>query len=492
VRDRLLLAACCLTATLIAAGVAWGPLEAMPHVSDELSYTLQARLFAAGMRTGPPGDVPSALQLPFWLTEPRSFSPFPIGWPLLLSVAERAGAAWLLNPLLAGLLPLLAWSLGREWSGPAEARLAALVAAVSPGVWMLGASRMAHTSVLVALGVAAVVVQRRRDPPWAWGLAALCVAYVVLARPYDAVLVGLPLLVLGVLRAPGWGARGALVLLPGAAAAVVLWDNLRLTGSPWDFPMELFFAAWAADRPGCDQLGFGPDRRCFGPPGWSPADAAEAALAHLRRLDLGLLGTPGGSLFALVGLWRLRRPAALALIGAVVLGYALYWSPGAAYGARFYHPLYLVLPLAVAVGAQRLLGRFAPLVLLGLPLAASPPLLTALSDRYWCVDGRLRDTLAAAGITEGVVFLRATGARTASWPALEAPPLRCDPQLESIDGFALLDPTRTQGGLQVRHALPDEELGPYLRRFQPGAPAWIALHDVETDERTLLRLDPGP
>ena len=486
---RLLLPLCCLLAFALSVGVALGPLQGMPHVSDEVSYTLQARLFAAGMRVGPGADVPSALQYPLWVAAPSSYSPFPIGWPLLLSLGERVGAPWLVNPLLAGLLPLLAWLFGREWVSAGEARLAALVAALSPGVWLMAGSRMSHTGVLVGLGVALVVVARGRDRAWAWGLAALGVAYVVLARPYDAVLVGGPLLMLGLWRAPGPAARLLLVGLPGLAMALVLWDNHGQTGSASLFPMELYFRSAVPDRPGCDALGFGADRRCYGPLGWSPMDAARAIGATALRLDRGVLGVPGGSLLVLAGLWRLRRWEPLLLAALLAGGHALYWSPGVAYGARFWHPLYLVLPVLVAVGANVLLRRFGPLVLIGLPLVSAPLLLAELGDRYFCVDGGLRDALAAQGITEGVVFLRARGERSMSWPTLGVPELQCDAQLEAGDGFALLDPTRQQGGLQVRHALPDAQLLPYLRRFQPGAKAWLVLHDVATDRREVLSLD---
>jgi hypothetical protein len=492
VSTRLLLPLCCLLAFVLAVVVALGPLGGMPHVSDEVSYTLQSRLFAAGMRAGPAADVPSALQYPFWVVWPLSYSPFPIGWPLLLSLGERVGLPWLVNPLLAGLLPLLAWLLGREWATESEARLAALVAALSPGVWLLSGSRMSHTGVLVGLGVALVVVARGRDRTLAWGLAAFGVAYVVLARPYDAVLVGGPLLAFGLWRAPGLAARLLLVGLPGLAAALVLWDNNNLTGSALQFPMELYFKAAVPDRPGCDALGFGADRRCFGPLGWAPSDAAQVAAATLQRLDRGLLGLPGGSLLALWGAWALRRWEPLALAAVVILGHALYWSPGVAYGARFWHPLYLVLPVLIAVGAQRLLRRFGPLVLIGVPLASAPLWFGELGDRYFCVDEGLRDALTAEGITEGVVFLRAKGQRSTSWPTLGVPELSCDAQLEAGDGFALLDPTQQQGGLQLRHALPDAELLPYLARFQPDASAWLVLHDVETDQRELLRLDRAP
>ena len=141
----------CLLAVALAAGAALGPLEGIPHVTDEIAYTLQSRLFAAGMRTGAVADNASMVLFPFWQTTGPGHAVFPPGWPALLALGELLGAALWVNPLLCGLLPLLTWGLAREIGSPAQARLAAMVMALSPGVWMLGASRMAHTSTLVAL-----------------------------------------------------------------------------------------------------------------------------------------------------------------------------------------------------------------------------------------------------------------------------------------------------------------------------------------------------
>ena len=88
------------------------PLDNLPHVTDEVSYTLQARLFAQGLRVGPPVEDPSRLLYPIWVGAPSSFSPFPPGWPALLALGEALGAGLLVNPLLAFFLPGLAGRLG--------------------------------------------------------------------------------------------------------------------------------------------------------------------------------------------------------------------------------------------------------------------------------------------------------------------------------------------------------------------------------------------
>lgn len=497
-RDRLLIAALGALAFALAAWLALGPLGGVAHVSDEVAYTLQARLFAAGMRVGPPGDQPSMLLYPFWQTRPESSAVFPPGWPALLAVGVALGAPWLVNALLAAALPPLSFLLARAWDRPVvEARLAALVAALSPGVVMLAGSRMSHTSVLVALLGALVVAERREERAWAWVLGGLGLAYVVSARHLDAALLGGPLILLGLLR--GGRRAWSWVLLPGLATALVLFDNHQLTGSATTFPVNPWYDAWVADMdrpPGCNALGFGAERGChltLGSWGHSPAKAARFSLDALQQLDRHLLGLPGGLLLALVGWVRTRRwlvPAVL--LAGVVGGYALYWAPGQVFGARFYHPLYAVLPVFLGAAAGALperLRAWLPALVLGCTSAVGLGRIAVdLRTPFWCGDGAAAAMLDEAGITEGVVLVRARGQREASWPWLGVEGFTCDPLLESGDLLQLSDPTRTQGGLQVRHAPPDAQIESYLDQEQPGAPAWLLLHDVASDQRVLRRL----
>lgn len=494
VRPAFALAALSAVALGLAAALALGPLDGLPHVSDEVAYTLQARIFASGARTGPPGDNAAMLLYPFWVVKPSSYAVFPPGWPALLSIGQALGVPWLVNPILAAALPPLIWLLARELTDAPRAWLAAAIAALSPGALILAASRMAHTSTLVALLALAVVVVRRRDPLWSWALAGLAAAYVVLTRPFDAAVVAGPLLALGLWRAPDRARRAPLLLLPALACALTLWDNHQLTGRALSFPVNPWFEAWSEGRrPGCNALGFGDSIGChatLGSFGHTPEKAARFAMTNLRNMDRLLLGVPGGMLAVALGVLRLRpRWASGLLIALVVGGYALYWSPGSAYGPRFWHPLYLLLPIWLAVGLHALLGRLSWPVVLALPVIGLARIHQDLGDSFWCVDGDLRAMLAENGVEEGVVFLLAKGQRSASWPALGITAFTCDPLLESGDGFALYDPTRRTGGLQVRHAPPDaESTRLYLDRFHPDAPAFLVQHDVARDARTLIRL----
>ena len=474
--------------------VALGALQGMAHVSDEVAYTLQARLFAAGMRTGPPADVPSMLDYPFWITSPASYSPFPPGWPALLSLGEGLGLPWLVNVVLVAGIPCIVWGIAREWMEPRGAGIAAAAVAVSPQLALLAGSRMAHVSVVGALGVVLLVVLRRRDPPWAWAGAGLAAAYVVVARPFDAALLAGPLLGLGLLRAPGLLSRVALVVLPGIGAALLLADNAALTGDPLLFPMSAWLENWVPDGPrsGCNALGFGEEIGCmdvFGERGHSPSKALRIGTSALMRLDTLLLGVPGGALLALVGWARLRRVVPFIAAVLVIGGYALYWSPGLAYGARFYAPLLLLLPIGVASLLRRLPGWSPHAALLAVALIGGSRLLPGLADDYWCVGPGARLALEDAGVDEGLVLLDARGSRTVSWPGLGVEDFTCDAMLSAGSLFQELDPTSPTGGLQPRYLLSDPGQVPLYRQLhQPGVPAVVLENDVRGDQWFVRRL----
>jgi hypothetical protein len=344
-------------AGLLACCAARVPLGGVAHVSDEVAYTLQARLFAAGMRVGSAADNASMLMYPFWTMEPASYSPFPPGWPALLAIGERFSAPWLVNPLLVMFIPLVIWRLTLRWSDRRTARLAVMIFALSPGVWLMAASRMAHTSVLLALGLLAVVAVERPSAWKGWAVGGVAAAYVVLARPFDALVLAAPLLLIGLAGTKRWVTRLAWGVPPALAAVVLLLDNQSLTGDWWVFPMSDWFDSWRPDRQGCNRLGFGAEVGCaptLGSLGHTPMKALQLTWEGLLRLDSLLFGVPGGLLLAIWGARKLspRWPWLLAVT--LLFAYSLYWSPGRAYGARFYHPLMLILPIAIALALRSL------------------------------------------------------------------------------------------------------------------------------------------
>lgn len=429
-----LLSAC---SVMLATLLCWGALDGIPHVQDEIVYTLQARVFAGGDRW-----AAESLSWFFWLESP-SASAFPPGWPALLALGEAVGAGWLVNPLLAGALAPLTLRLVEPLRGRGTAVLAAALVSLSPGVLLLAASRMSHTSVLVALLLAAGVLVRDEGGWRRWGASA-ALGYVVLARPFDAALVGLPMLAVW-----SWRRQLSVWTLPTLAVVVLLFDNAYVTGDATTWPID----QWFVDRGfgDCNRLGFG--ERCMGR--YTVMDAATHLWRGAVAFDRLLLGVPGGSVLVALGAWVWRRRA-LAVGLLVPLGYALYWSEGLAYGARYWHPLYVVVPAFTAVGLVRLVGlRRAPWVVVAASLWGLMGL-RGLQD-YWCVD----DDLAALS---GPVQVLTYGSR-----------LNVDP-LSGDDGVCSAD-------LAMAEALLVPEVQVSMDPLSAGT---IAVGDVHDDRWTLL------
>ncbi len=475
-----------LVASSLATAVAIGPLEGIPHIQDEVVYTLQARLFAWGQRTGPPAESATLLQYPFWVNLPQSHGIFPPGWPALLALGSRLGVPWLVNPLLALAWPLVVWGLAREFFREPVAIRAAWITALSPGMLVLAGSRMAHTSTALALAIALLVVVRRRDPTWAWIGAAIAVSYVVLARPLDALVLGGPLLLLGLRQAPSWTARAALVGLPAIATALIALDNHALTGAWTTFPADPWFDAWRGDAsrpPGCNRLGFGLDVGChrtLGTWGHTPTKALQMAGQMALNLDRLLLGLPGGLLLAGLGLvrWGRRGSWTLGWVLALVLAYGLYWSPGPGYGARYWHPLYILLPIWMSCGLEFLPARIRWIWVLG-PIAAAPTLWGDLSRDYWCVGNDVAQEARQRGLVNDVLLVEGTGTREEAWPSLGDNAFTCDPLLGFGSAFLLNDPTGV--GIQVRHAPVEATSHPEsLHRVWPDRRIWLIEQDVST------------
>jgi hypothetical protein len=181
-----LLGAVCVT-TLCAALCAWA-YEKHPHVADEVVYLYHARYLAAGMLTMPAPPVPEGFDIDLMHYDgDRWYCPVPPGWPALLSLGVRAGAAWLVNPLLAGANVLLAYLLVNRLYDRATARLVVLLMCVSPWNIFMGMNFMTHTSALTFALLACLAMTKLYETGFArWGvLAGAMTGAVSLIRPLE-------------------------------------------------------------------------------------------------------------------------------------------------------------------------------------------------------------------------------------------------------------------------------------------------------------------
>jgi hypothetical protein len=313
--------------------------------------------------------------------------------------------------------------------------------------------------------------------------------------------VGGPLLLWGLSQAPAVG-RAALLFLPGLGVGLLLAENLDRTGDLWTFPMDAWFDTWVEERgrQGCNRLGFGPHIGCAptsGSYGHDPGKAWASIQAAAGRFDRMLLGWPGGSLLLLAGalIWMRERSRALAgaalAVGAAVVGaHALYWSPGMAYGARFWHPLLVPAALLGGLTLARLPHRLGPAALALLCLCAAPRLWSELSQDYWCTGPALRDALREGDLDEGVLLLNISGHRPASWPALGVEEFQCDAMLTAGSAFALEEPASQRWIIRYVPGHEERSLD-WLREHHPDRSAWWVEIDVSTGRIGIHALTQG-
>ena len=132
-------------AVAVALWTALVPLEGVPHLQDEVIYTLQARALAGGGLGWPSPDPLVTGGYHFVLDVGGTrYGVFPTGWPAVLALGEGLGLGVAVNPLLHGVTVLVGTGLVRAARAPA-AWLAAPLLALSPALLLQAGSTMSHT-----------------------------------------------------------------------------------------------------------------------------------------------------------------------------------------------------------------------------------------------------------------------------------------------------------------------------------------------------------
>jgi hypothetical protein len=349
--------------TAVSAVLAGLVYQAHPHLADEVAYLYNARYFAAAQATMHPPAAPAAFAIELMDIDPvKWYAAVPFGWPAVLSIGAWAGAAWLVNPVLAGLNVLLAYRLLRKLYARRTARISVLLMAASPWYLFLAMSFMTHMITLACAlaGFLALIAARRSGRAvWAF-LAGAAAGAGSLVRPLDGAIAAA---LMGLWALWPWRERLKLASLAALgvgtllAASLAFPYNRALTGDPLRSPLMDFQDRHYA--PKSNDYGFGPERGmgwALQPyPGHTPFAALINAELNTASLNVELFGWSTGSLLLIAavlvsGKPRRRDWQLMAAIAAVIVAYAPYWySGGPDFGARYW---FLVLVPCVALAAR--------------------------------------------------------------------------------------------------------------------------------------------
>lgn len=336
----------------------------LPTLVDGMVARLQGRTLAHGMASIQLPAPRAAWLIPNTVLTPRGWvSQYPPLPALLLALGERAGAPWLVFPLLSGVTVSLTTMLaGRLFGEDAAAtRLGGLLLAFSPFMAFIGGGYLSHVPAAAFIAFTLYACQRALDGGWGWAvLVGVGSGGAVLSRP-------LPGLVLGVLLPAAWWAWASRQR-PGLRWLLPRLGGAALSGMPFALALagynRLFFGHWArlgysaAFGPAHD-LGFHTD-----PWGnlYSPMEAMGFTAVDLTGLGTYLLETPlpATTLVGLTLLLGVRFPARgrvlLAWALLPVLGNFFYWHHGFHLGPRMLYeaaPAWLLLTAVSGLGLAR-------------------------------------------------------------------------------------------------------------------------------------------
>lgn len=327
-----------------------------PVSADELAQLWQAQLLASGHLTARASTHPEFFSTLMTVEAGgRWFSQFPIGGPAILALGVAARVPWLINPLLTGWTAVVLHRFVAATDDVRTARLATVLFALSPFVLLMGGSEMNNVPVLACVMTALAALPR-------WAKAAdgasarpaasiigLALGVAATCRPYDAVLVAVPIVLFqlatlrqrpALVRSMTWqGGAGAIPVI------LLLAANRATTGAPLLFGYDLLNGA--AHRPGFHASPLGAEH--------TPIVGLRVASSYLMSLDTSLLAWPVPAVLLMVLALVLQRRASrwdLLLAGIFVMllaGYAAYWAESYFAGPRF---LYCAVPVFVLLVAR--------------------------------------------------------------------------------------------------------------------------------------------
>ena len=122
----------------------------MPHVTDSVVQVFQGQIFALGRLVAPTPPLKDFFDFnPLMILQnDKWYSVYPPGHSLLMMLGAFIHAPWLMNPLLGTLTVVLIYFLGAEIYDERTGRLAALLGALSPLLFIMSSGFMNHGSAL--------------------------------------------------------------------------------------------------------------------------------------------------------------------------------------------------------------------------------------------------------------------------------------------------------------------------------------------------------
>lgn len=399
-------------AAIVITWSAWGSLNPLPTVGDEVAYVLQAKLLARGVIAGAPAPVPEFFEQAHVLVTPKLAPKYPLGFGLALVPGVLLGATALVPLLLGGLTAALLFILCRRYYGGAVATLACAIWFAAPGGrYRAGFFSETLTGATCLLAWYALVRWREaRSMRWLL-VVSLALAVAAITRPLTALVLAVPVAVVvlrDAVRLRLWRQVVTAALLGLPVIGVLPLQNVATGGPWWELPYGRYTRAYLP----FDHMGLGLDESS--PTRTRPPDIERLAQAFATfHRDYTWSSVPGALVartrvfFAdLAGSWALLA-FVLAIVGAAAGPAALRFAAGSAAALFLVHLGYAhppqwsiyyaeALPIGAAVvaaGAGAVLGVAARKLSVGEPVQRATLLTTVAAVlAIWPLQENIAET----------------------------------------------------------------------------------------------------
>ena len=233
----------------ITVGLSYYCFHYIPGYPDSIGQYIHGKIMAGGHLYGQTPTLPRFFNFPMMVSDGKIYAQYQPLHSAMLALGHLVGTPWLINPLEGALTVVLIYLLAQRIFGEATARMAGLLALVCPFMFFMSAEFMNHVTALLftTLFVYAYVemlealpVDKRMAKRWAV-VAGLSLGAVFLARPLDAVGVGLPFAIHAAMllrKESGRYVNVFFIMAAGSVACIAfdLWYNQQVTGSALLFP----------------------------------------------------------------------------------------------------------------------------------------------------------------------------------------------------------------------------------------------------------------
>ncbi len=341
--------------------------EHIPHIQDSISQLFQARIFATGRIHLPSPPFPDFFDYTHIINNGRWYSQYPWLHSFILMLFVFLKIPWIVNPLLGALTVPLIYLLGKELYDEPTARLATILAVISPFLFNMSAEYMNHASALFFATLFLLYYFRTlkgKKPLTSAIFAGLALGAVANIRPYTALALGLPFALyalVNLIRSPRRHLLPLLLMLLTVtiSTSLVFVYNYLANGHPLLFG---YVVKWGPGH----EVGFGHS-------GWGPSHTPYAGILNtgndLNLINKFLFEWPiPALLLILIPFARPNRLSGyrhrhyrnkndwLLLLGflSLTLAYFFYWFHNVCFGPRFLYESAACLILLTARGIKGL------------------------------------------------------------------------------------------------------------------------------------------